>query len=193
MKDEDGEPRSLFVFRLLPVAEHERRDQDSCGEVLSASAGETIVNDSDVVVDVVEVESDLTKWFERKPLQSVVAERREAALVQRYKHYLERQGHEVNARTIALPGSAGTLRIDLYDETTGELVEAKSSAIRTQVRYAVGQLLDYARHVPHSSLAMLLPSRPSDDLLELIRSLGMHCIYEPRNGQFERLSATEPH
>ncbi|MFF1658096.1 hypothetical protein [Streptomyces sp. NPDC058255] len=45
---------------------------------------------------------------------------------------------------------------------------------------AIGQLLDYRRHVPpkDARLVVVLPERPEDDLAGLIESAGMGLVYE---------------
>lgn len=50
---------------------------------------------------------------------------------------------------------------------------------------AIGQLMDYRRHVaPKSRLAVLVPQQPSDDLLDLLKSLKIGVIYETATGRF---------
>lgn len=67
------------------------------------------------------------------------------------------------------------------------LIEAKpavqGSPGRTQIRHAIGQLFDY-RHMFESQfpdgdvdLAILLPSRPSHDVLRLLGSIGIHALW----------------
>jgi hypothetical protein len=42
---------------------------------------------------------------------------------------------------------------------------------------AIGQLMDYRRHIdPGGTLAILLPERPSPDLLDLLKSLAIDTI-----------------
>jgi hypothetical protein len=108
----------------------------------------------------------------------------------RYRRYLERQGLVVRSRLIRPPGEARPLRTDLYIETTDELCEAKGVTTRNSVRNVVGQVLDYRRHVTAKSLSVLLPTRPSSDLLAFIHSVGIACVYEESAGTFVRL---DPH
>ncbi|MFE2520437.1 hypothetical protein [Streptomyces mirabilis] len=60
------------------------------------------------------------------------------------------------------------------------LYELKGSSSRNAVRMAIGQLLDYRRHVPpkDARLVVVLPERPEDDLADLIESAGMGLVYE---------------
>jgi hypothetical protein len=87
-------------------------------------------------------------------------------------------------------GSPKPLRTDLYDVTASELVEAKGVSSREAVRMVLGQLLDHRRFVKPATLAALLPTRPTDDLIDLIRGAGAACIYEAGAGRFERLEPT---
>lgn len=115
------------------------------------------------------------------------AERREAELVHRYRDHLIRQGHQVQRLRILPAGETSPLYSDLWDATTGELIEAKSGATRNEVRMAVGQLLDYARFAQPKSLAVLLPSEPRPDILAYLDSLNVRAIYpDPASGTWVR-------
>jgi hypothetical protein len=48
---------------------------------------------------------------------------------------------------IVVAGDTKPLFTDLYDKTTGTLVEAKGSVKRESIRMAIGQIADYRRHV----------------------------------------------
>jgi hypothetical protein len=66
--------------------------------------------------------------------------------------------------------------------TCSQLIEAKASADRDDVRMALGQLLDYARYVRHDSLAVLTPDPVSDDLAMLLAGHGITNIYVDGGG-----------
>ena len=113
----------------------------------------------------------------------------EAALVQRYGTWLERQGRKHSRHAIRLPGEVG---VELHTEplmthSTSELIEAKASASRPSVRTGLGQLLDYARFVEHDRRSLLLPTAPRPDLSDLLHEHGCGCIWETDRGRFERL------
>ena len=58
------------------------------------------------------------------------------------------------------------------------MIEAKASSARADVRMAIGQLLDYRRHVAGVKRCVLLvPDRPGEDLLELIAGVGFGVVY----------------
>jgi hypothetical protein len=104
-------------------------------------------------------------------------ERREAALVHRYREHLHRHGHQVSRLRVVPPGEASPLYSDLWDETALELIEAKGAATRDQLRAAVGQLLDYGRFVDPQRRSVLVPSRPRADLLAYLHTVGVDAIY----------------
>ncbi|WP_133116346.1 restriction endonuclease [Amycolatopsis antarctica] len=104
-------------------------------------------------------------------------ERREATLVHRYQQHLVRHGHDVSRLRLIPPGETSPLYSDLWDETTRELVEAKGTVTRQQIRLAVGQLLDYQRFANAESLALLVPTRPRDDLLAYLDAVGIKVVY----------------
>lgn len=110
---------------------------------------------------------------------------REAQLVKRYEAAV---GRQLIAKSVRLP-SKELLVCDVFDETDDLLIEAKASASRQDVRMAVGQLFDYRRHLgKRSSLAVLLPEQPSDDVLDLLRSLRIAAIVESSRGRFTTLT-----
>jgi hypothetical protein len=90
--------------------------------------------------------------------------RTEAKLVRRYRKWLDPTG--VRLRGLVVETGDGKLRADLFDVRCHLLIEAKAGASRENIRYAIGQLLDYQRYVdPSPDLAVLLPSPPTKDLI----------------------------
>lgn len=120
-----------------------------------------------------------------------IVERREAALVARYRRWLADRGGASARNEITAPDCAAPQYTDLFDIERQELVEAKGSTDRETVRYALGQLMDYARHVKPEHLAVLLPERPIADLVDLLTTYGVDCVYETEFGQFERESTRD--
>lgn len=98
---------------------------------------------------------------------------REARLVSRYE---EQVGRTLEVLSVRLDGGT-RLVADAFDPKTNTLIEAKASADRTDVRMAIGQLLDYQRHLaPDANLAVLLPVQPSADLTALLQQLGIAIV-----------------
>lgn len=110
------------------------------------------------------------------------AERCEAELVQRYRRALELDNQTVSRLRVVPAGEAAPLYSDLWNETSGELIEAKGTVTREALRMAVGQLLDYGRFSESKSHAVLVPSRPRDDLLKFLSAAGVTAIYPKGNG-----------
>jgi hypothetical protein len=104
-------------------------------------------------------------------------ERVEGALVNRYRRYLQQQGHVVSRLRVVPPGEGAPLYSDLWDETTRELIEAKGSVTRDAMRHAVGQLLDYGRFVNAASRVVLVPTEPRADLLSYLLAVGVRVVY----------------
>ncbi|WP_433506052.1 hypothetical protein ACQP04_05915 [Pseudonocardia halophobica] len=105
------------------------------------------------------------------------AERREAELVQRYRRALDLDGQTVSRLRVVPAGESAPIYSDLWNETTGELIEAKGTVTREALRMAVGQLLDYGRFVNSKRYAVLVPMRPRDDLLAFLAAAGVTAIY----------------
>lgn len=174
--DKDGVLRSVVVFRLWPT------DSAPPAPAASESTGPEVQS--------IPVESNEAEEYSATPKDgSVVAKRREAALVKRYTEWLHGQGRPTTRRSIRLPGQAGQLFTDLFDEGLRELIEAKGATSRSDVRLALGQVLDYGRYVEHDQLAILVPVCPAVDLVDLLTSYGVSCIYESTQGYFERIQA----
>lgn len=115
------------------------------------------------------LEEHATAAFVSNPAKGpTFAERREAALVERYGRWLAEHGQAATRNEIRLASQPRPLYTDLFNEHARELVEAKGTATRNQVRLGLGQVLDYARYVEHERLAVLLPVRPAEDLVELL-------------------------
>lgn len=107
--------------------------------------------------------------------QERLARRAEALLVERYAASLA-PDRLCRARVVA---ETGVLYSDIYNETRRQLVEAKATATRPSVRMAIGQLADYARFiVPPPALAVLVPVRPSRDLLALLATVRVAAVWE---------------
>ncbi|MGI5224182.1 hypothetical protein [Actinoallomurus sp. CA-142502] len=162
--------RRAIVFRLLPAG------------VLAATPEPTLT------VKDVDLDAHKADTFLVNGAGSVTeAERRESKLVRRYADWLERRGHKVMQRTMKSAAHVAPLRSDLLDVTADELIEAKSSAARVYIRLAIGQILDYGRYARTKRRAILLPARPSEDMADLLKALGIACIYDRGKGEFERI------
>lgn len=180
--DEVGETRSLLVFRLVPVGAVDRREDDR-------SRGDVAVGGPSV--ELVPLEQSNTPASERKATAGGTAERREAELVAEYSAHLKAEGHEVVRHRMRPDGAVAALYTDLYDVTAHELYEAKGSIARMSIRLAVGQLLDYRRHLerPGVRLTVLVPDRPSADLLAFLGSVDVCCVYRCGPGRYTRVDS----
>lgn len=178
---ESGDPttiRQVVAFRLRPHAPTETRRIDM--------PMTPITRTKQPRVSTVDVEEQYTeRAFVSPTREPYAAERREAALVLRYRDHLSQRGVAVSRLKIVPPGETVPLYSDLWNETALELVEAKGTGTRDEVRMAVGQLHDYGRFVEHRTKAILLPSRPRDDIRQYLSALGIVVIYE-EGGEFRR-------
>lgn len=177
--DEAGDERTVIVFRLRPVGETEIREADR------SQADEPAAELESTLVDL---ENHGTRTFSSPGSAPVEGERRESELVERFRKYLSRPPGVLRRWKLRPPGELRSFWTDVYDEHTNELYEAKGNPTRDNVRRGVGQLLDYRRHIPRSGLklALLLPNRPSDDIVALLHSLNIACVYETTEGGFNR-------
>lgn len=179
----------LHLYRRLTEAEADRLDAD--GDLVPSVRGalNRLLDALDEpLLDGPEGEPSSTLRWSRVPLERVGrtsfavqgasdrhGRRTEALLVERYAASLEpdRLGR---ARVTT---ETDVLYSDLLNETRHQLIEAKASATRPSIRMAIGQLADYARYIdPAPALAVLVPVRPSQDLLALLVSVGLAAVWE---------------
>lgn len=142
------------------------------------------------VVELVAVEERHTERGFMTPQREPVAfERAESALVGSYRDHLVSQGHEVSRLCVVPPGEGSPLYSDLWDATDADLIEAKGSVTRDNLRQAVGQLLDYGRFANARTRTILTPARPRPDLLDYVRRVGIDVVYPDDAACWIRLSA----
>ena len=166
------EPRQVVVFRLQPA-----------NEVPVALPRVPFTLASEPIVDVVPVEEHNTeRAFVTPDREPYELERRESALVYRYREHLQRLGHDVQRLRLLPPGETAPLYCDLWDLTARDLIEAKATVSREHLRTAVGQLLDYGRFVDTSQMTVLVPSRPRGDLIAYLASTGITAVYPNGDG-----------
>lgn len=172
--DTDGELRSVIMFRLEPV-----------DAALHKGARLPHTPEMAPTVTAVDVEQQHTERAlvdpSREPYE---AERREASLVRAYIEHLRGEGSEVVRHKILPSGVLKALYTDIYDVTERILIEAKGTVHRDAIRQAVGQLFDYRRHIspPPRGLALLVPSKPEDDLLDFCTSVDIKVIWPEGDG-----------
>ncbi|HTA05053.1 MAG TPA: hypothetical protein VK774_01700, partial [Solirubrobacteraceae bacterium] len=176
--DRHGDARMVFVFRLRPVGESLQREIDT-----AFSAEE-----SEGSASLVALEENVETSFPVAAQQGTTATRREGELVDRYVRWVG-PGHNFRRWQLRVPDELRPLLTDIYDETENTLYEAKGTLTRGAIRMAIGQLLDYRRHIDRDGmhLAVLLPHRPSSDLIELATGLGIAVVAEADGGGFESI------
>lgn len=170
----DGLDRTVIVFRLLPVGQQP-------GLRVVAEPHDAIPTNT---ARLVKLEVDEAYLFQRPAVEAGDSARKEAALTKRFRLWLEEHDRKAERWSIPVPGTGITLLSDIYLTNEYHLFEAKASASRASVRLAIGQLLDYSRHlsVPALARSVLLPERPEEDLLDLLSSLGLGCTVGQASG-----------
>jgi hypothetical protein len=121
--------------------------------------------------------------FSVGPTEAREASNREAQLVAAYQAHLAAVGIETAIRQYNR-----CLECDVFVQVRGHLIEAKADTSRESIRMAIGQLYDYdlleklAGEFPALDLAVLLPERPSSDMLRLLDARGMTCVWQVADG-----------
>lgn len=110
------------------------------------------------------------------------ATRRESRLVNDYAAFLG-AGGDVVKRTMLQRSSGGPLYSDVFNQTRNQLIEAKASGSRSEIRMAIGQLADYGRFVSADARkAVLLEAKPHPDLLDLLEKQDIAVIWRHHEG-----------
>jgi hypothetical protein len=179
--DKNGDIRMTYVFRMQPLG-------DAVRALLPEASEPWIPPDAPPLVEAVPIEKANTFVTAESEAQAPrSAERVEARLVQEFVKAAGSLGlTEATRLRIKPPGQTVSLFSDVWFEANGLLVEAKGTVSREAIRMAVGQLLDYARFAPSgTSLAILVPERPREDLCDLAASLSIGIIFPSSKGQFQ--------
>lgn len=179
--DRTGAVRKIIQFRLLPVGRVKREPSDPVHEPPSSRpvAVRHIV-ESLPEPRATHIEALKSVTFRQGiAARQILARRRELELVHALRDWLDDQlGLTATGLLIPYAPESRNLRVDLFVSQPPLLIEAKSSASRESIRLAIGQLLDYQRWVaPQPELAMLVPTEPAEDMLELLQALGIGAIW----------------
>ena len=173
---------ALATFRAMAAdaAVRERMVRDAIPRLTSGPQkvpdapgrlGPRLVQPEEMTTDTIEVQ---TAAIVRRMMRA------EAALVRRYRAWLDPLG--IRLRAWSIPVAGETLRTDLYDTRLHLLIEAKAAATRNLLRQAVGQLVDYRRYLsPPPRLAVLLPEEPTPDLAALPPEVDIGIIWVVRD------------
>ncbi|CAL9313791.1 hypothetical protein [Streptomyces sp. SudanB52_2052] len=176
--DETGKRRRIIVFRLRPKGDFERLSRDVITRANETNAQR--VSAAVVTCKMVEPKRKRASESRRAAQPSLIADLRQSTLREAYLEELTKCEHEVFAYQVKISGTTTTLKTDLYDATEHELYAVRGASSREEVRMAIGQLKDFARHIkPHNpKLTVLLPEKPQDDLLSLLHTEGINLVYE---------------
>jgi hypothetical protein len=144
-------------------------------------------DDNDGAPDSVPLEHRKPPSSKKQAAAEAVALQREQTLTNAFEEALAALGHEY-ARWRIPTKSNSYLFTDVWDSNDNVLYEAKGLATREAVRLALGQLLDYARYLKKNppKLSVLLPERPSADMIDLLGLYNVGCTYQdPSDGTFK--------
>lgn len=179
--DADGNPRKGIIFNLVPV-----NADTTLLFPRSVVASQTVAqvspwtppDKSDVIV---------VNEAPQLPGGRVVS-RVEFALQSSFGEWIRTSGSLPERLTLTSDGT--TIQPDLYVASRGWIVEAKKSSGREYVRSAIGQVLDYVHVAERANIVaspvILLPGRPTADVVALLARLGI-ILATPADDGFELL------
>ena len=186
--DNEGKLRDSIVFRLKPVKKYSIKNP-------IASKIESV---SRTIVKEIALEKSSSK-NSRKTVTFIsqgIKDRKEARLVEEYNLYRKKEKlSDLIRHTVQIHfPKRKILYTDGYDSESETLVEAKATNQtdeRDKIRMAIGQLFDYRKlleeeNVKVKNLAILIPTCPSKDLLELLKDLKIKIIFKEGNKFIEK-------
>ncbi|WP_435057231.1 hypothetical protein [Streptomyces sp. bgisy060] len=192
---EDKKKRTVLVFRLRPAPGTTPAwlEQDRLHAAATTAIEEIEAPSQPVIPAQSSVKAKTSEQFTATQTVAHVAggpktvNLREGLLVEAFKKHLEAAGHQHKTFQITIAGEAGALTPDVYDATDHVLYEGKGLTTRHNVRVALGQLMDYRRHVEKLvggglRVAVLLPTEPSADLKDLLASQDVHLVHQTDDG-----------
>lgn len=177
--DDEGKLRDSIVFRLKPVKKY--------------SVKNPISSKTNVVRNTIAKEIPLEKSSGNKSRKGVtyiyhgIKDKKEARLLEEYNNYRKGRKLEILKRhSLQPPLLKKPLFTDGFENESKTLVEAKAGNQREKIRMAIGQLFDYRKlleecNVKVNNLAILVPSCPSQDLLDLLKDLKIKIIFKEDN------------
>lgn len=134
----------------------------------------------------VPLEISVTPEFRRVAVDALTVTKVEQSLIDDFVEFQVGRGRTFGRWEIFPNGTGERLLTDIYEEETRTLYEAKASASRPDVRLGLGQIQDYSRFIDDcEALALLLPSRPTDDLVDFLHSFEVMVIWRRTPGFFE--------
>ena len=179
-KDKNGEDRQAIIFKLNPIEKYKSLLPKTNREAMSETTSE-----------IVSEEAFETEISNRKQEEKIIiSERKESKLLDQYKKY-RLQNNQSALKRNRIKINSNTYWTDGWCEDEEMLIEAKSSSSRNHIRLAIGQLLDYRRHIKPrpKKLAILFPTKPQEDLIDLISELKIRLIYK-EDGKFRSIEKT---
>ena len=181
--DNEGKLRDSIVFRLKPVKKYSIKNPISS----------KIESVSRTIVKEIAIEKSSSK-NSRKTVTYIsqgIKDRKEARLVEEYNLYRKREKlSDLIRHTVQIHfPKRKILFTDGYESESKTLVEAKATNQtdeRDKIRMAIGQLFDYRKlleeeNVKVDNLAILIPTCPSKDLLDLLKDLKIKIIFKEGN------------
>jgi hypothetical protein len=116
----------------------------------------------------------------QKKSEVIKADNIEAKLLCGYRNWLEKKGRRLKVANY----HNRRLQCDGCEVKRRNLIEAKASTSRENIRMAVGQLLDYAflgkEKIRNPNMAVLLPKEPDSDLVKWLRHLHISIIWREK-------------
>jgi hypothetical protein len=168
--------REVTVEALLLAAGHEASEVPRLAARYRSSGRASPRRVATPRVEVIEPERSVVREFTVSVSEQRDAHRREGELVESFITHL--RGIGVECSRLAVPLDQRKLYNDVFVPERNQLIEAKGTVRRENVRTAIGQIADYLFQISKDESfgqapkpAILLPERPSRSISELLDHL----------------------
>lgn len=168
----------MFVFRFLRLQGQAPLPDEL---VKLHPRNQTKFEAASQAVREVALERNSEDEFDVAPTTGRTARREEGILAKQFDDHLKAQGHKLFRFRVQIPGDRTVLVTDTFDATENTLWEIKADNRRADIRYGIGQVLDYRRLIERErgpiEVGIVLPAKPSESLCDLAFSLGLRLAY----------------
>ena len=179
--------REVTVEALLLAAGHEASEVPRLAARYRSSGRASRSPVAAPRVEIIEPERSVRREFTVSISEEREAQRREGELVESFIAHL--RGIGVECKRLALPLDQRKLYNDLFVPERNQLIEAKGTVRRDDVRMAIGQIADYLFQISKDEAfgeapdpAILLPQRPLQSISELLDHVEIGVIWASGEG-----------
>ncbi|MBO1337697.1 hypothetical protein [Streptomyces sp. VRA16 Mangrove soil] len=187
-RDERGHDRYVIVFRLRPISQFQRLEEDAYPLPTTTRVRRLFGRRRRPEGPQLPRESQ-----DRLSSAARAAARMSNSLITDLEHELAEQQHQFGTLEIEARGREGLLEAALYDDTAHTVFEPASRTTHREITDALMKLADISRYLSaeHNGMPLrcmvLAPDAPSDDIRDLLAHQGVGLLYRNESGALTEL------